>query len=158
MGPATVACVSSSTEHPHLVTIGMLTALQERYVNGELLASEFAEAFSAHVTEDFVFACRFTPASDLLKPLFADRHGIGGLLDRYRIEEELERIEPGTTMPEHVAVSDDCFFMSMRETASFGGGPKVTFDVVTKFVFAGDKVARIEMFLDGRPIDAAYPE
>ena len=77
----------ATPEHPHMMTIGKLTALQERYVNGELLASEFAEAFSAHVTQDFVFACKFTPASDLLKPLFADRHGVEGLLERYRIEQ-----------------------------------------------------------------------
>lgn len=140
-----------------MALFGQIMALQARYVAGEISAVEFSESLAPHVADDFVFWCNYTPASDALQPLFADRYGVEGLLERYRIEQELERIEAGTTQPYDFAVGDDNIYLSLRETASFGGGPNVTFDMLIKTGFVGGKIARLEMFVDGRPIDDSYP-
>lgn len=147
----------SMDEHPLMASFGQLMALQARYVAGELSAAEFGEGLTPYVTDDMEFWCNFTPASPSIRPLFAGRRGREGLIERYRIEHELERVVPGTTEPRDVVVGGECIYLSMSETASFVGGPEVTFDAIVKISFVEGQMARFEMFVDGRPIDAAYP-
>ncbi len=143
-------------EERNLEALQLLTHHQARYVAGEISADGFGLEISKLVTHDFIFWSSYTPSWEPLRQLFQGREGVEGLLERYKLEEKYEVIEPGTTIPTDMSITGDVAYLSLEENASFFGGEAVTFNMVIKITFRIGKIARLDMYLDSNSIEEVY--
>jgi hypothetical protein len=137
-------------------TLMGLAATAERYTQGRIDASETIAELAGYLTSDVVFWSNYTPTWEPLRPLFCERHGVDDIVERYAYEQQHERIEGGTGGLEGFAVAADMAYYGQRETAAFFEHRPVTWEMVTRVGFRDGRIARIEMFLDARPIEAVY--
>jgi hypothetical protein len=150
MDPSSAAIIENTR------TLQGMAATAERYTKGQIDASEAVAELAGYLTTDVVFWSNYTPTWPLLRPLFCERHGRDGIVERYAYENQHERIEGGSGGLEGFAVAADVAYYAQRETATFFEHRPVTWEMVTRVAFREGKIARIEMFLDARPIEAVY--
>lgn len=131
-----------------------LTLLVEKYEKGEIPGTDFAADLQRHLSKDVVFRSNYVPTWEPLRPLFSERHGIDGILERYEYENQHEKLVEGA--PCDFAINSDKLYYTQRETAKFFGGKEVTWNMVTKIDFSDGKICKIEMYVDAGPIEEAY--
>lgn len=148
----------TSQENENLQILQQISAIQSRYVAGEIGADEFGGELAKFLAPDVVFWSNYTPSWEPLRPLFATRHGPREIADRYVLEHELETIEPGTTPPFDICTAADVAYLTVEETASWFGRRPVTFTFVLKVRFQDGTIKRLDMYLDPTPIEQVYAE
>lgn len=136
--------------------VAALSAAVERYVSGSISAIAFADELTPLLADDVEFWSNYMPTWEPLRPLFAERHGVEGIVARYDYENQHEAIEPGSAVPTDIAIAGDVMYLTQRETARFFGREAVTWDMVIRIEFRAGLIARLQMFLDSAPIEAVY--
>lgn len=147
---------TSEKKIKNLKLIEALSILGEQYISKAITAVEFANELSKYMTEDVVFWSNYTPKEERLRPLFMERQGIKEIMERYDYESKHEKIKEGTGLPTDISVNENVIYYSQDETASFFDGEEVTWKMVTKIIIEGEKIKRLEMYLDSAPIEAVY--
>jgi hypothetical protein len=143
-------------EEINAAAVGALSAAAERYVSGSISAVDFVDELTPRLTDDVEFWSNYRPTWEPLRPLFSERHGVEGIVARYDYEHRHEAIEPGSAIPTDIAIAGDVMYLTQRETARFFGGDAVTWDMVIRIEFRAGLIAKLQMFLDSAPIEAAY--
>ena len=143
-------------EKVNAAAVGALSAAVERYVSGSISAVDFADELAPLLTDDVEFWSNYTPTWEPLRPLFAERHGVEGIVARYDYENQHEAIEPGSAVPTDIAMTGDVMYLTQRETARFFGRDPVTWEMVVRVEFRAGLIAKLQMFLDSAPIEAVY--
>jgi ketosteroid isomerase-like protein len=141
-------------EQLNMKTFELLAALAQKYAAKEITAEDLAQESTQYMTDDVVYWSNYIPSWEPLRPLYSERYGIGGIIERYDYEHKVEQFKEG--VPTDFAISGDVAYFSQHETASFFNKEDVTWDMVTKVTFREGKIARLEMFLDFAPIEEAY--
>ena len=128
----------------------------DQYLNKEIKAAQLSVELAKYVTEDVVYWSNYRPTNKNLQPYFMKRNGLHAILDLYEYELMRVQNDAKTTAPNDISITGNVMYYTQNRTASFMKGPKVSWKVLTKLTFDGNKISSIEQYLDPAMIEQKY--
>ena len=128
----------------------------DQYLNKEIKAAQLSLELAKYVTEDVVYWSNYRPTNKNLQPYFMKRNGLHAILDLYEYELMRVQNDAATTTPNDISITGNVMYYTQNRTASFMKGPAVSWKVLTKLTFDGNKISSIEQYLDPAMIERKY--
>jgi hypothetical protein len=133
-----------------------LTAVASQYLNKEINNAQFGVELAKYIKEDVVYWSNYRPTNKNLEPFFMKRNGRQSILDRYEYELRNIQSQAETAAPADISTSGNVMYFTQNNTTAFFNGPAVNWKVLTKLTFDGNKISRIEQYLDPAMIERKY--
>lgn len=133
-----------------------LLGVADQYLNKEINNAQFGVELAKYIKEDVLFWSNYRPTNKNLQFLFMKRNGLQSILDQYEYKRRIVQNEAATTAPTDISITGNVMYFTQNRTASFMKGPTVSWKVLTKLTFEGNKISSIEEYLDPAMIEKKY--